>query len=76
MQGMSHFEQQRLSAAVENLGRSISGADRPLGLKQRARSAFLKQLHAYKRAQLEALCGGPARAAALRDAESKRVARI
>lgn len=76
MRSMTFSEQKRLSAAVEHLSRSLSYEERPLGLKQRARSAFLKQLHAYKRAQLEALCGGPTRPAALEETESKRVARI
>lgn len=76
MQSVMNSERARLSVDVESLGRSLSGQPRPLGLKQRAKCAFLKQLHAYKCKRLEDLCGGAGRVRSAHDDEIKRIGRI
>jgi hypothetical protein len=76
MQSVLNSERERLSVDVESLGRVLASQPRPLGLKQRARSAFLKQLHAYKCKRLEDISGslGPLHSA--HNDEAKRIARI
>ncbi len=76
MQSVLISERERLSVDVESLGRVLASQPRPLGLKQRAKSAFLKQLHAYKCERLEDLSDGLGRAHSARDDEAKRIGRI
>lgn len=76
MQSVLISERERLSGDVESLGEILANQPRPLGLKQRAKSAFLKQLHAYKCERLEDLSGGLGQAHSARDEESKRIGRI
>ncbi len=76
MQNVTNAERKRLSEDVRSLGHALSAVPRPLGLKQRAKSAFLKQLRDYKRAQLDELCGGLGEVRTAREADAKRVQRI
>ncbi|MDH3314404.1 MAG: hypothetical protein OER43_01350 [Gammaproteobacteria bacterium] len=76
MQSVMVSEQQRLSVDVKCLSQVLASQPRPLGLKQRAKSAFLKQLHAYKCQRLEHLSGGLGRVRSARDDEAKRIGRI
>ncbi|HSS64039.1 MAG TPA: hypothetical protein VLS27_06365 [Gammaproteobacteria bacterium] len=76
MQSVFNSEWQRLTVDVESLSLVLASQPRPLGLKQRAKSAFLKQLHAYKCERLEDLSGSPGRLYSARDEEAKRIARI
>lgn len=76
MQSVLISERDRLSVDVESLSQVLASQPRPLGLKQRAKSAFLKQLHAYKCERLEDLSGGLGRLHSARDDEAKRIGRI
>ena len=76
MQSLLIAERQRLSVDVESLGRALATQPRPLGLKQRAKSAFLKQLRAYKCQRLEDLSGGLGQGPSAYDDEAKRIGRI
>lgn len=76
MQNAMIAEQERLTVDVELLDRMVSGTTAPCGLKQRARSAFLKQLKRYKRERLDELSHAIGRVHALRGDEHRRVARI
>ena len=76
MQSILVSERDRLSGDVEFLGQIVASQPRPLGLKQRAKSAFLKQLHAYKCQRLEDISGGLGRGPSARDEEAKRIGRI
>lgn len=76
MQNAMIAEQERLTLDVEVLDRMVSGETPPCGLKQRARSAFLKQLKRYKRERLDALSHTIGRVHAVRSDEHRRVGRI
>ncbi len=76
MQNILNSERERLSVDVESLSQTLASQPRPLGLKQRAKSAFLKQLHAYKCQRLEDLSEGPGRVRPSREDEEKRIGRI
>lgn len=76
MQSVMISERERLSVDVKSLGQVLASQPRPLGLKQRAKSAFLKQLHAYKCQRLEDLSGGLGITHSARDDEARRIARI
>lgn len=76
MQSVLISERKRLSIDVESLGRVLATQPRPLGLKQRAKSAFLKQLRAYKCERLEDLSEDLGYGPSARDDETKRIGRI
>jgi hypothetical protein len=76
MQSVMISERKRLSIDVESLGRTLATQPRPLGLKQRARCAFLKQLRAYKCERLEDLSEGLGYGRSAHDDEARRIARI
>jgi hypothetical protein len=69
-------ERRRLSVDVESLGRILATQPRPLGLKQRAKSAFLKQLRAYKCERLEDLGVDLGFGRSALDDEASRIRRI
>ncbi len=48
-------ERHQLSLEMQSLDRSLCEVVHPVGLKQRSKFAFLKQLHAYKHARREEL---------------------
>lgn len=75
MQNVLISERDRLMDDVEHLSEALATYSRPLGLKQRAKCAFLKQLHAYKCQRLEDLSDGLGNFHP-DDAEAKRVGRI
>ncbi len=76
MQSVLISERKRLSIDVESLGRVLATQPRPLGLKQRAKSAFLKQLRAYKCERLEDLSDDLGYGLSACDDEAKRIGRI
>ena len=53
MHTLMFAESRRLQADIERLRRAMPFLARPHGLRQRARSAFITQLHAYKCDRLE-----------------------
>lgn len=53
MQAVILSDGRRLQSDIEQLGRELPSMENPCGLRQRAKSAFLKQLHAFKCEQLE-----------------------
>ena len=48
-------EGRRLELDIDRLNRTLPSVAKPCGLRQRAKSAFIKQLHAYKCERLEAV---------------------
>ncbi len=53
MQTLMVAEGRRLELDIDRLNRTLPSVARPCGLRQRAKSAFIKQLHAYKCERLE-----------------------
>lgn len=53
MQTLMIAEGRRLELDIDRLNRTLPSVARPCGLRQRAKSAFIKQLHAYKCERLE-----------------------
>lgn len=61
-------EGRQLEQEIDRLGRALSFMPQPSGLRQRAKSAFIRQLYAYKCERLAAV------QEALEQARAKRLA--
>lgn len=69
-------EGRQLERDIDRLGRTLPFMARPCGMRQRAKSAFIKQLHAYKRERLEAVRDALEQDRAQRLSDWNRVRRI
>lgn len=69
-------EGRQLEQDIDRLGRALPFMARPCGMRQRARSAFIRELHAYKRERLEAVQEALERSRLQRLTDSNRVRRI
>jgi len=76
MQSQMNNERRQLGLEMQSLDRRLCEAVQPVGLKQRAKFAFLKQLHTYKRERREELRDALHHARAMHYANANRIRRI
>lgn len=69
-------EGRRLEQDIDRLGRALLLTAEPFGLRQRARSAFIRQLLAYKCERLEAVRDALERGRTQRRSERNRLQTI
>lgn len=76
MHTLMSAEGRQLEQDIDRLGRTLPLMARPSGMRQRAKTAFIKQLHAYKCERLEAVQEALEQSRARRLADWNRVRRI
>ena len=76
MQSQMSHERHELSLEMQSLDRRLCEVVQPVGLKQRSKFAFLKQLHAFKRERHDELRDALRHSQAAQHATANRIKRI
>lgn len=76
MQSQMIHERHQLGLELQSLDRSLCEVAQPVGLKQRAKFAFLKQLHAFKHERSEELRDALRHSRTVHYANGNRIRRI
>ena len=69
-------ERHQLSLEMQSLDRRLGEVVQPVGLRQRSKFAFLKQLHAFKRERHDELRHALRQSQAVHHANANRIRRI